>query len=422
MIPLYERLRPKSLDEIVGQEHLVGIDGYIRRIIKSKKPISILLFGPPGSGKTTLARLYAASFDVRFKILSAVFSSVSDLKKIISEMDQTPLFNRQIILFVDEIHRFNKAQQDAFLPLIENGTIVLIGATTENPSFSLNNALLSRLTVLTLKHLTSEDLNQIIVNYEKRVTPLNLGDKEREFLIQLASGDGRYLLNLIENIESYKEKLTLENLEKLLQKKAPLYDKQYENHYNLISALHKSIRGSDPNAALYWLCRMLQGGEDPLFLARRMIRMASEDIGLADPQALTVALNCCQVYQTLGSPEGELALAEATVYLALAPKSNRIYTSFGKAMESAKKTNHLPPPFHILNAPTKLMKDLGYSKGYTYDHDTKNCFSGQNYFPAEMKEEEFYLPSPRGFERELQKRIDYFKALKNQQKGENEQI
>ena len=412
MIPLSEQLRPQSLEEIVGQDHLVGEDGWIRRIISTKKPLSILLFGPPGSGKTTLARLYAKSFNANFQILSAVFSGVTDLKKIINDINQTPLFNKQTILFVDEIHRFNKAQQDAFLPFIENGTIILVGATTENPSFSLNNALLSRMTVLTLSYLKKSDLEKIIQMYEKKIKPLNLGEKEKDFIIELSQGDGRYLLNIIENIQSYKNELTLENLEKLIQRRAPLYDKHSENHHNLISALHKAVRGSDPNAALYWLCRMLSAGEDPLFIARRMIRMASEDIGLADPQALNMAINGYKTYQMLGSPEGELTLAEVVIYLALSPKSNKVYTAFNEALESAKKTGHLSPPLHILNSPTKLMKDMGYSKGYIYDHDAENCFSGQNYFPQELEKIEFYQPVERGFEREMKKRIEYFKALK----------
>lgn len=414
MIPLSEQLRPQTLEEIVGQDHLVGDDGWIRRIINSKKPLSILLFGPPGSGKTTLARLYAKSFNANFQVLSAVFSGIADLKKIINDINQTPLLNRQTILFVDEIHRFNKAQQDAFLPLIENGTIILVGATTENPSFSLNNALLSRLTVLTLHHLKKNDLEKIIQMYEKKLKPLKLGEKERDFIIELSQGDGRYLLNILENIQSYKHELTLENLEKLIQRRAPLYDKDSENHHNLISALHKSVRGSDPNASLYWLCRMLAAGEEPLFIARRMIRMASEDVGLADPQALTIALNGYKTYQMLGSPEGELALAEVAIYLALAPKSNKIYTAFNEAIEVAKKTNHLSPPMHILNSPTKLMKEMGYSKGYQYDHDTPYCFSGQEYFPDELERIEFYQPVERGFEREMKKRIEYFNSLKEQ--------
>lgn len=412
MIPLSEQLRPKKLEEIVGQEHLLGPDGWIRRSINSKNPSSILLFGPPGCGKTTLARLYANAFNKQFKTLSPIFSGISELKKIINEIEEAPLFNRQTILFVDEIHRFNKAQQDAFLPLIENGTLILIGATTENPSFSLNNALLSRLTVLTLNHLNFEALNKIIDLYESKTKPLRLGEKEKQFLIDLAQGDGRYLLNMIESLQNYKDELTLKNLEKLLQKKAPLYDKHYENHYNLISALHKAIRGSDPDGAIYWLSRMLISGEDPLYLARRMIRMASEDIALADPQALQVALSGYNVYHMLGSPEGELALAQVAIYLALAPKSNKVYLAFNQASEKAKLTSHLPPPLHILNAPTKLMKDLGYSKGYLYDHDCKDGFSGQSYLPSELEDAEFYLPVERGFEREMKKRMNYFKKLK----------
>lgn len=411
MQPLSEKIRPRTLKEVIGQDHLVGDEGFISKIILSKKPASLLLFGPPGSGKTTIARLYASAFSLPFKNISAVFSSVSEIKKVAEEAKSSPLFGSSLLLFVDEIHRFNKAQQDAFLPYVEEGTIILVGATTENPSFSLNSALLSRLNVLTLNTLSDKDLEKIIQRYEKLRAPLPLSAEDKIHLAGLAQGDARYLLNLLENLEKIG-KYDRQTIASLLTRKSALYDKHSEYHFNLISALHKSIRGSDPQAALYWLCRILEGGEDPLYIGRRMIRMASEDIGLSDPEALKLTLSAFQTYQMLGSPEGELALAEAAVYLALAPKSNSIYTAFKAARESAKKTTHLSPPKHILNAPTKLMKEWGYGKGYEYDHDTKEGFSGQSYFPENMQAEAFYTPIERGFERELKKRLEYFLKLK----------
>lgn len=417
-VPLSEELRPKSLDEIVGQDHLLGPNGFITQTIKSKKPLSILLWGPPGSGKTSIARLYAAAFKLRFESISAIFTGVADIKKLIKESDETPLFGRTIVLFVDEIHRFNKAQQDAFLPFIENGKIVLIGATVENPSFYLNNALLSRLRVLRLNALDEAALKRILERFEAIKGKLELDDAARDYLIFLSHGDGRYLLNLIESLHE-KGPQTIEDLQQYLQEKAPLFDKGYEYHYNLISALHKAVRGSDPDAALYWLARMLKAGEDPLFIARRMIRMASEDIGLADPQALQLAINARDAFEMLGAPEGELALAQAIVYLALAPKSNAVYTAFAEACHLAEDTNHLDPPPIILNAPTPLMKKMGYGKGYIYDHDTPNAFSGQNYFPKEIKKRpSFYHPQERGFEREMKKRQEYFKKLRQDPQDE----
>lgn len=419
-IPLAEQLRPKNLSDIVGQNHLLGADGLITYIIKTGKPLSIILWGPPGCGKTSLARLYAKAFSMRFESLSAVFSGIADLKKIIKEMEEKPLLGRSILLFVDEIHRFNKAQQDAFLPFLENGQIVLVGATAENPSFYLNDALLSRTRVLKLNALTEESLEMILQRYEAHHGGnLNLASDARQYLIHLAQGDGRYLINLIENLlgigqETQGTLIQLAELEKLLQKRAPLFDKGGDQHYNLISALHKSVRGSDPDASLYWFCRILEGGEDPRFLARRMIRMASEDVGLADPQALTVAMAGRDAYEMLGSPEGELALAEVVVYLALAPKSNAIYTAYNRAKELASETCHLGPPPIILNAPTKLMKGMGYGKGYLYDHDTPAGFSGQNYFPPGMERYHFYQPVERGFEREMKKRVDYFSKLRQE--------
>lgn len=399
MIPLSEKLRPKNLSDVSGQKSLVQT---IERIVQNGKPLSLLLFGPPGCGKTTLARLYAENFQLPFVALSAVFNSTSELKKILKEGQDIPLFNRQTLIFVDEIHRFNRAQQDIFLPFLEDGSLVLIGATTENPSFVLNNALLSRLRVLKLESLDPDSLEEIIKRYEISVRPLNLSTEDRQFLISSSQGDARHLLNMIENIESGLP----------IHKKPALYDRHQEGHFNLISALHKSIRGSDPDAALYWFARMLEGGEDPLYLGRRLIRMASEDIGLADPDALGIALNGWNVYHMLGSPEGELALAQVVVYLALSPKSNSIYTAYGDAKKLASETGHLDPPKHILNAPTKLMKEFGYGKDYQYDHDTAHGFSGADYFPESVGRQTFYHPVERGFEREMKKRLEYFIRLR----------
>ncbi|HSX26813.1 MAG TPA: replication-associated recombination protein A [Chlamydiales bacterium] len=413
-IPLSERLRPKILSDIAGQDHLVGTDGYIARIVQNGRPLSLLLFGPPGCGKTTIARLYAQAFSLPFVTLSAVFNGTADLKKILKDGQETPLFNRQTILFVDEIHRFNRAQQDIFLPFLEDGSLILIGATTENPSFSLNNALLSRLRVLTLNTLSPESLEKILHRYEAEKGSLNISEDGKRFLISLCQGDGRHLLNLIENLEqSPRPAWDIDSLSQILQKKPPLYDKHEEGHYNLISALHKSVRGSDPDAALYWFVRMLEGGEDPRFLGRRLIRMASEDIGLADPQALGMALDGWNTYHMLGSPEGELALAQVVIYLALAPKSNAAYVAYGHARKLAAETGHLNPPKHILNAPTPLMEEMGYGAEYQYDPDTPHGFSGQEYFPDELSRPVFYEPVERGFEREMKKRLEYFKKLRS---------
>lgn len=412
--PLADRLRPKTLQEIVGQDHLLKEDGLILKSIERKTPLSFILWGPPGCGKTSLASLYAQSFSLRFEKLSPIFHGVADLKKLIQEEEKAPLLSQGLILFVDEIHRFNKAQQDAFLPYLENGTIVLIGATVENPSFYLNDALLSRLRVLKLEFLDPHALFKLIERYENLEAPLPLLPEAKEYLIELAQGDGRYLFNLIENIQAMEVKTFLdkEGLIKIVQKRAPLFDRASEQHYNLISALHKSIRGSDPDAALYWFCRMLTGGEDPLYIARRLIRAASEDIGVADPQALNLAIAARSAYEIMGSPEGELALAELVVYLSLAPKSNSIYEAYGRAKSLAEKTTHLSPPMIILNAPTRMMKELGYGKGYIYDHGTDEAFSGQNYFPDGLQRENFYVPNERGFEREMKKRVDYFNKLR----------
>lgn len=419
--PLAERLRPKSFEEVVGQPHLLGREGFITRTVASGHPVSILLWGPPGSGKTSIAKLYAKAFALRFCSMSAIFSGVADIRKLVQEVEREPLFGQSVLLFVDEIHRFNKAQQDAFLPFVEKGTIVLVGATVENPSFYLNNALLSRLTVLKLNALDDAALGTLLERYESRHGKLPIEEKARRYLVELAHGDGRYLYNLIENIEKIKEPrpLTCELLQSALPERVPLYDKEEEWHYNLISALHKSLRGSDADAALYWFARMLEGGEEPLYIARRLIRVASEDVGLADPQALPLALAAHDAYQRLGSPEGELALAEVVVYLALAPKSNATYIAYNGARDSAKNSSHLAPPAHILNAPTKLMKELGYGAGYEYDHATPEGFSGQDYFPKELQRQEFYRPVARGFEREMVKRIKYFARLRAEKAKEN---
>lgn len=409
--PLAEELRPESLDEVVGQDHILGPSGLITRAIQSKTPLSIILWGPPGSGKTSIAKLYAKAFNRQFITMSAIFSGIADLRKIIKEIEDQPLINNQPVLFVDEIHRFNKAQQDAFLPYVEKGTIILVGATAENPSFYLNNALLSRLRVLTLQPLTHDSLSILVERYEQKFGPLNITPEAKKMLVDWAQGDGRYLFNLIENIRNTPQETLIDenSLPPILQRRSPLFDRAGDQHYNLISALHKSVRGSDPDASLYWFSRILAGGESPLFLARRLIRMASEDIGLADPQALPLAIAARDAYEMLGSPEGELALAEVVVYLALAPKSNALYTAMKQVQEIAEKSTHLDPPSIILNAPTPLMKKLGYGKGYLYDHDQPDAFSGQNYFPEELGRQEFYHPVERGFEREMKKRMDYFK-------------
>lgn len=410
--PLAEQMRPQSLSQMVGQDHLIAPQGWITRIIEGGKPLSVLLWGPPGCGKTTLARLYAKAFDGELLTFSAVLHGSAELKKKILESQNRPLFAKPLIVFIDEIHRFNKAQQDALLPFVETGTITLIGATTENPSFSLNNALLSRMRTLVLNPLCPTDLQALLDRYEG---PLPLTGKAKERLIEMAQGDGRHLINMLENLQSAPKETPIDQdtLGEWVQKRPALYDKADEGHYNLISALHKAVRGSDPDAALYWLLRMLEGGEDPHFLGRRIVRMATEDIGLADPQSLTIALNAWQAYERLGSPEGELALAEAVLYLALAPKSNSVYVAFKGAQELARKTGHHNPPKIILNAPTKLMKDLDYGKGYRYDHDQEEAFSGQNYFPDEMERAKLYEPVERGFEREMKKRLEYFQRLRD---------
>ena len=417
--PLADKLRPAKLSAVVGQDHLVGEDGTLTRMLASGRIPSIILWGPPGTGKTTIARLLAGETGLVFEQMSAIFSGVADLKKAFEQARMRREQGRSTLLFVDEIHRFNKSQQDSFLPYVENGMITLVGATTENPSFELNGALLSRAQVLVLNRLDEGALGALIGRaemFEKR--PLPLDTDARVSLLSLADGDGRYFLNLVEEIFASVPEgavaLNSEALSKAVSKRLPLYDKAADGHYNLVSALHKSVRGSDPDAALYYLARMLIAGEDPLFIARRLVRMANEDVGLADPEAVKQALAAKDVYDFLGSPEGELALAQATVYLATAPKSNALYTAFKAAMNAAKETGSVAPPKIILNAPTKLMKEQEYGSGYQYDHDQPEAFSGQNYFPDSLGRQEFYQPVERGFEREVKKRLEYWAKLRGE--------
>ena len=417
MQPLADRLRPKSLGDVIGQEQVLGADSPLGVMLENGSIGSLIFWGPPGVGKTTIARLLADETDLHFVQISAIFSGVADLKKVFEAAKIRAGNGQGTLLFVDEIHRFNKAQQDGFLPYMEDGTILLVGATTENPSFELNAALLSRSQVLVLERLDLRDLEMLAQRAEKELDKaLPLTPEARANLLEMADGDGRALLNLIEQIAAWKTdaKLDPAALGKRLMRRATQYDKSGDAHYNLISALHKSVRGSDPDAALYWFARMLTGGEDPRYLARRITRMAVEDIGLADTHAHRVCLDAWETYERLGSPEGELALAQAVTYLALAPKSNAAYVAYKAAMKAAKKTGSEPPPKHILNAPTELMKDQGYGDGYAYDHNAEDGFSGQNYFPDGMNREPYYLPVERGYERELKKRIDYFAKLRAQ--------
>ncbi|MDC0121701.1 replication-associated recombination protein A [Amylibacter sp.] len=412
--PLADRCRPTKITDVIGQQKLMGSDGSLSIMLESGKLPSIIFWGPPGVGKTTIARLLASEVNMHFVQMSAIYSGVSDLKKQFEAAKIRHLNGKSTLLFVDEIHRFNKSQQDGFLPFIENGTIVLVGATTENPSFELNSALLSRAQVMLLERLSFSDLELITQRAEREMkTPLPLDGEARELLFEMADGDGRSLLNLIEQIFNWGvELLNKSQLSSRLSKRAAQYDKNGDAHFNIISALHKSVRGSDPDAALYWLARMLEGGEDPRYIARRITRMAIEDIGLADMRAQDVCLQAWQTYERLGSPEGDLALAQAVLYLALAPKSNASYKAYKNALISAKNTGSKMPPKHILNAPTKLMKDMAYGNDYLYDHDQEDGFSGQNYFPDDMPRGIYYLPVERGEERELKKRIEFFSKLR----------
>ena len=413
--PLADILRPASLQEVLGQDHLLGADAPLGRMTREGRLTSMILWGPPGTGKTTIARLLAGSTDLYFEPLSAVFSGVADLRKVFERAKERRVGGQGTLLFVDEIHRFNRAQQDGFLPYVEDGTVILVGATTENPSFELNGALLSRSQVFVLNRLGHEALEALLARAEEEIgRSLPLIAEARSAVCAMADGDGRYLLNLVEEIVSLSadDILDVADLTKAIQKRAPLYDKSQEAHYNLISALHKSLRGSDADAALYWLARMLAGGEDPRYIARRLTRFAVEDIGLADPDALPQSLAAWEAYERIGSPEGELAIAQCVLYLATAPKSNAVYRAFSRAKKSASETGSLAPPKHILNAPTSLMKDLGYGDGYQYDHNTDEGFSGQDYFPEEMARANFYQPADRGFERDVKKRLDYWQKLR----------
>ena len=417
--PLADRLRPQKLADVVGQDHLVGPDGVITRMLAAGRIPSIILWGPPGTGKTTIARLLAGETGLAFEQISAIFSGVADLKKVFEQARIRREQGRGTLLFVDEIHRFNKSQQDSFLPYVEDGTIILVGATTENPSFELNGALLSRAQVLVLNRLDNEAMQALIRRaemFERR--PLPADPAAREAMTGMADGDGRYFLNMLEEVFAAVPEggtpLSTELLARTVQKRMPLYDKAADGHYNLVSALHKSVRGSDPDAALYYLARMLVAGEDPLFIIRRVVRMAIEDVGLADPEAVHQALAAKDTYDFLGSPEGELAIAQAVVYVASAPKSNALYKAYKAATERAKQTGSLMPPKIILNAPTKLMKQQEYGTGYRYDHDQPDAFSGQNYFPEGMGRESYYDPVERGFEREVKRRLDYWAKLRKE--------
>ncbi|WP_135077495.1 replication-associated recombination protein A [Terasakiella sp. SH-1] len=418
--PLADSLRPQTLEEVIGQDHLLDEEGSIGRMVRNGGRLtSMILWGPPGCGKTTVARLLADKTDLYFEPLSAIFSGVPDLKRVFKEARARREGGQGTLLFIDEIHRFNRAQQDGFLPYVEDGTVILVGATTENPSFELNAALMSRCRVMVLNRLSDDALEGLLGRAEaEKNRKLPVDEQARASLRAMADGDGRYLLNMVEAVFELPDEpvLDMAALSQVVQKRMPIYDKSQEGHYNLISALHKSLRGSDTDAALYWFSRMLDGGEDPKYIARRMLRFAVEDIGLADPNAMTQALQAWETYERLGSPEGELALAQALIYLGTAPKSNAAYTAYKQARAAAKQTGSLMPPKHILNAPTKMMKEIGYGKGYQYDHDAQDGFSGQDYFPDGLERMEFYQPKDRGFERELSKRQAYWSKLRQQKK------
>lgn len=420
--PLADRLRPAKLEEVVGQNQIVGANAPLGRMLKSGKISSFILWGPPGCGKTTIARLIAEYTNLYFEQISAVFSGVADLKRVFQyAQERRANQGKGTLLFVDEIHRFNKSQQDGFLPYVEDGTVILVGATTENPSFELNSALLSRCQVFVLNRLTSDDFEILLQRAEKEEgQKLPIDEEARDFIKEIADGDGRYILNIAENIWSYAqngETFNKEQILNIIRSRAPIYDKGRDGHYNLISAVHKSLRGSDVDASLYWVARMLVAGEDPRYILRRLLRFSVEDVSLADPNAVNQAIACSETYERLGSPEGELAIMQLTAYLATAPKSASVYKAMHKAFDAARQTGSLMPPKHILNAPTKLMKDLGYKKDYIYDQDLEDGFSGQNYFPDGMSRAKYYNPVDRGFEREIKKRIEYFDRLRKEKQA-----